>query len=77
MTPDEKASLEILIARNAESVKAEIRKIAEAKKEGREDEKVDTIKNGLKMGFTAEQCALLASVSVGFVLSVQQKFSVN
>jgi len=30
MTPDEKASLEILIARNAESVKAESRKIKEA-----------------------------------------------
>ncbi len=30
MTPDEKASLEILIARNAESVKAKSRKIKEA-----------------------------------------------
>jgi hypothetical protein len=39
MTPDEKASLEMLIARNAESVKAESRKI----KEARDTEKIKLI----------------------------------
>jgi predicted transposase/invertase (TIGR01784 family) len=46
MTPDEKASLEILIARNAEAVKAESRRI--------QAEKIQTIKNALKMGLTRE-----------------------
>jgi predicted transposase/invertase (TIGR01784 family) len=73
MTPDEKASLEILIARNAESVKAESRKIAEVKKQ----EKVETIQNALKMGLTVEQCALLVSVSEDFVKSVQRQLSAN
>ena len=71
MTPEEKASLEILIARNAESVKAENRKIAEAKKQ----EKVETIQNALKMGLTIEQCALLVRVSEDFVISVQQQIT--
>jgi hypothetical protein len=71
MTPEEKASLEILIARNAESVKAESKKIAEAKKQ----EKVETIQNALKMGLTVEQCALLVSVSEEFVKSVQRQLT--
>ena len=73
MTPDEKASLEMLIARNAESVKAESRKI----KEAREAEKVETIQNGLKMGLSIQQCASLVSVSEDFVNSVQQQLSAN
>lgn len=73
MTPDEKASLEILIARNAESVKAESRKI----KEAREAEKVETIQNALKMGLTVQQCASLVSVSEDFVNSVQRQLSTN
>ena len=73
MTPEEKASLEILIARNAESVKAESEKI----KEAREAEKVDTIKNALKMGLTVEQCASLVSVSLDFVLLVQRQLYAN
>ena len=73
MTPDEKASLEILIARNAESVKAESRKI----KEAREAEKIETLKNALAMGLTIEQCASLVSVSVDFVKSVQRQLSGN
>jgi predicted transposase/invertase (TIGR01784 family) len=73
MTPDEKASLEMLIARNAESVKAESRKI----KEAREAEKVETIQNGLKMGLTVQQCASLVSVSEDFVNSVQRQLSAN
>ena len=71
MTPDEKASLEILIARNAESVKAESKKIAEAKKQ----EKIETIKNALKMGLTVEQCALLVSVSEDFVKTLQKQLT--
>ena len=73
MTPDEKASLEILIARNAESVKAESRKIMQA----REAEKLETIQNALKMGLTIQQCALLVSVSEDFVKSVQRQLSAN
>ncbi|MBB6005035.1 Rpn family recombination-promoting nuclease/putative transposase [Arcicella rosea] len=73
MTPDEKASLEILIARNAESVKAESRRI----KEARQIEKIETIKNALKMGLTVEQCALLVNVSTDFVISVQQQILAN
>ena len=73
MTPDEKASLEMLIARNAESVKAESKKI----KEAREAEKVETIQNGLKMGLTIQQCASLVSVSEDFVNSVQRQLSAN
>jgi len=73
MTPDEKATLEILIARNAESVKAESRRI----KEARQMEKIETIKNALKMGLTIEQCALLVNVSTDFVTSVQQQILAN
>ena len=73
MTPDEKASLEILIARNAESVKAESRKIKEAEQRV----KVEMVTNALNMGLTVEQCAKLANVSADFVLSVQRQFSEN
>ncbi len=72
MTPDEKASLEILIARNAESVKAENRKI----KDAREDEKVLTIRKSLARGLDVELIADIAGTSVDFVLSVQ-KLSTN
>ena len=82
MTPDEKASLEILIARNAESVKAESRRIAEAKKEGRDEEnlavKTETVTNLLLIKLlTVEQIAKSVGVSVDFVLNIQQKLSVN
>jgi hypothetical protein len=71
MTPDEKASLEMLIARNAEAVKAENRKINAAI----EKEKLGTISNALSMGLSVEQTAKLANVSVDFVKAVQQKLS--
>lgn len=71
MTPDEKASLEILIARNAESVKAESRKIKEAEQRV----KAEMVTNALNMGLTVEQCAKLANVSAEFVLSVQQQLT--
>ncbi len=71
MTPDEKASLEILIARNAESVKAESKKI----KQAIDIKNIETVTNALSMGLTVEQCAKLANVSVDFVLSVQRQLA--
>ena len=77
MTPDEKASLEILIARNAESVKAEGKKIKEARESENLAVKTEMVINAVSMGLTVEQCAKLANVSVDFVLSVQRQFSAN
>jgi predicted transposase/invertase (TIGR01784 family) len=73
MTPDEKASLEMLIARNAESVKAESKKI----KEAREAEKVETITKSLLRGLDLELIADIAGTSVDFVKSVQRQLSAN
>ena len=70
MTPDEKAALEILIARNAESVKAESRKINEAEQRI----KTEMVKKALFKGMDIETIAELASVSQEFVLSVQSQF---
>jgi predicted transposase/invertase (TIGR01784 family) len=74
MTPDEKASLEILIARNAESVKAESRKIKEA-----EQRKSFEFVTGLlqQTDFDANKIAILAGVTVDFVKSVQRQLSAN
>jgi hypothetical protein len=71
MTPDEKASLEILIARNAESVKAESRKI----KEALEVEKIETITKSLARGLDIELIADIAGTSVDFVKSVQRQIN--
>jgi len=73
MTPDEKASLEILIARNAESVKAESRKI----KQAIDIKNIETVTNALSMGLTVEQCAKLANVSEDFVLLLKRQLSTN
>ena len=73
MKPDEKASLEILIARNAESVKAESRKI----KQAIDIKNIETVTNALSMGLTVEQSAKLANVSVDFVLSIQRQLSAS
>jgi hypothetical protein len=72
MTPDEKASLEILIARNAESVKAESRKIKEA-----EQRKSIEFVTGLlqQTNFDVNKIAILAGVTVDFVKSVQQQLT--
>jgi predicted HTH domain antitoxin len=68
MTPDEKASLEILIARNAEAVKAENRKINQ--------EKEKFVVNLLQQtDFEINKIAILAGVSVDFVKSVQRQLS--
>jgi len=74
MTPDEKASLEILIARNAESVKAESRKIKEA-----EQKKLfEFVKSLLiKTQHTVEEIADITDTSVDFVESVQRHLSAN
>ena len=77
MTPDEKASLEILIARNAESVKAESKKIKEARESENLAVKTEMVINAVSMGLTVEQCAKLANVSSDFILSVQRQFSAN
>ena len=67
MAPDEKASLEILIARNAESVKAENRKIEAA----RMADKIETIKNLLGLGIlTNQQIAKTVGVSGSLVIQL-------
>ena len=75
MTPDEKASLEILIARNAEAVKAESRKIKEARDSENLAVKIETVKNGLSMGLDVQTIADITNTSVDFVLSIQQQLS--
>jgi predicted transposase/invertase (TIGR01784 family) len=77
MTPDEKASLEILIARNAESVKAESRKIKEAREAENLAVKTETVKKALLKGLDVETVADIAGVSMDFVLSIQQQFSAS
>ncbi len=73
MTPEEKASLEIIIARNAESVKVESNKIKEAEK----NIKIESIKNALKMGLTVEQCAIISNVNLYFVFSLKHSLYLN
>ena len=77
MTSDEKASLEILIARNAEAVKAESRKIKEAEDRKEKAVKTATVRKALLKGLDIETTADLADVSVDFVLSVQRQLSGN
>jgi predicted transposase/invertase (TIGR01784 family) len=71
MTPDEKASLEILIARNAESVKAENRKIKEAEQRL----KTDMVRKALSKGLDIETTADLADVSIDFVKAIQRQLT--
>ncbi len=68
MTPDEKASLEILIARNAESVKAESRKIKEAEEKKSYEFVISLIQ---QTDFDDNKIAILANVSANFVKSVR------
>ncbi|MEA5141589.1 hypothetical protein [Arcicella rigui] len=75
MTPDEKASLEILIARNAESVKAESRKIKLAREAENLAVKTETVIKALSKGLDIETIAEIAGVSADFVVSVQQQIS--
>jgi predicted transposase/invertase (TIGR01784 family) len=71
MTPDEKASLEILIARNAESVKAESRKI----KEALNSKDIEVVTNALLKGLDTQIVADIAGVSLDFVKSVQRQIN--
>jgi hypothetical protein len=73
MSPDEKASLEILIARNAEAVKADGRKIKDAKQE----EKIELITKSLAKGLNIELIADIAGTTVEFVKSVQLELYAN
>lgn len=70
MTPDEKASLEILIARNAEAVKAESRRINQ--------EKEKFVINLLQQtDFNSSKIATLANVPEDLVKEVKQKLIKN
>ncbi|MEY4539384.1 MAG: hypothetical protein RLZZ306_1141 [Bacteroidota bacterium] len=70
MTPDERASFEILVARNAEAVKAESRKI----KEALALKNIETIIKALKRGkLSIEEIAEDNGVTVDFVIDLQQK----
>jgi ribonuclease HII len=71
MTPDERASLEILIARNAESVKAESRKI----KQALELNKTETVKKALLRGLDIETIADITDVSVDFVKAIKEQLN--
>lgn len=73
MTPEQKLAYEMAISANVLAVKNENKKIMHAK----EEEKIETIKSGLAMGLTVEQCASLARVSLDVVLSVQKQLSIK
>jgi hypothetical protein len=77
MTPDEKASLEILIARNAESVKAESRKIKEARDSENLAVKTATVTKALLKGLDIQTVAEITDTSLDFVKSVQLQLSTN
>ncbi len=77
MTPDEKASLEMLIARNAESVKAESRKIKEARDLENLLVKTATVKKALLKGLDLQTVAEITDTSMDFVKSVLQQFSLS
>jgi hypothetical protein len=64
MTPDEKASLEILIARNAEAVNEERRKLRKAV--------ISLLSLNL---LTVEQIAISLDTTVEFVLEIQRQLS--
>lgn len=73
MTPEQKLAYEMAISANVLAVKNENKKIMHA----REEEKIETVKSGLVMGLTVEQCASLARVSLDVVLSVQKQLSIK
>jgi predicted transposase/invertase (TIGR01784 family) len=73
MTPEQKLAYEMAISANVLAVKNENKKIMHAK----EEEKIETVKSGLAMGLTVEQCASLARVSLDVVLSVQKQLSIK
>ncbi len=64
MTPDERVSFEMLIARNAEAVKAESKRI--------ENVKVSAIQKAIKKNLSIDLIAELNDVSVEFVQKIKQ-----
>ncbi len=77
MTPDEKASLEILIARNAESVKAEGRKIKQARDSENLAVKTTTVTKALLKGLDIQTVADITDTTLDFVKSVKRQLSAN
>lgn len=74
MTPDERAYFARITAANAEAVKAEKKKIEEA----RLADKTDAIKKALRRGkLTNEEIAEDHSVHLEFVLSIQKQLTIN
>jgi hypothetical protein len=69
MSSEQKLAYEMAISANALAVKNEAKKINQAK----DEEKIETIKSGLKMGLTVEQCAMLARVKVEFAQNIQNQ----
>ncbi len=68
MTPEQRLAYEMTISANALAIKNEQKKIEETAKKI----KIETVKNALQMGLTAEQAAQLAGVSAEFVGQVQK-----
>lgn len=72
MTPEERASFEILVARNAEAVKAENKKI----KDAIVNNKIETIRKMLIRGkLSIEEIAEDNAVTLDFVKNIQQKLN--
>lgn len=77
MLPDEKANLEILIARNAEAVKAESRKIKEARVDENLAVKTATITNALALGIDIETIAKISDSTLEFVNAIKNKINLK
>lgn len=74
MTPDERAYFARITAANAEAVKAEKKKIEEA----RLADKTEAVKKALRRGkLTNEEIAEDHSVHLEFVLSIQKQLTIN
>jgi hypothetical protein len=72
MTPDERASFEILVARNALAVKNENKKIAEI----RLADKIQIVQNLISQtDFDLEKIAKIADVTLDFVKNIQEKLN--
>jgi predicted transposase/invertase (TIGR01784 family) len=78
MTPDERAYFARVTAANAEAVKAEKKKIQEAKEEGKLEVKSNSVKKALKRGrLSVEEIAEDNDTTIDFVLSIQKQISTD
>jgi predicted transposase/invertase (TIGR01784 family) len=78
MTPDERAYFARITAANAEAVKAEKKKIQEAKEEGKLEVKSNSVKKALKRGrLSMEEIAEDNDTTIDFVLSIQKQISTD